>query len=139
MPQPEEVARFLPYVGSEDPLRSTTVMQYLEAYYNYGDQPQPSSVIIGDSADQRCDILSGEHQAGHGELEDAMRNQGAASEQDLMLPTIGEDGEVFDEEVRRELMQRNASDDCLNTDASHNIARRVSVVSSAEDGEYTRI
>lgn len=136
VPLPEEVAKFLPYVGSEDQLRSTTVLQYLEAYYSYGDFPQPAPVNFGDSGEQRCDILSGEHQMGYGVSEDEVLNRGATSEQDLMLPTIGEDSEVFKEEVPRESMQRNVSDDCLNVDESHNIARRVSVVSSAEDGEY---
>ena len=135
VPRPEEVAKFLPYVGSEDPLRSTTVLQYLEAYYSYGDFPQPV-VNFGEYPEQRCDILSGEHQTGHGVSEEEMQNHNAMSEQDPMLPTIGEDGEVFEEEEQRETVQRNISDDCLNTDESHNIARRVSVVSSAEDGEY---
>ena len=129
-PRPEEVARFPPYVGSEDPLRSTTVLQYLEAFYSYGDFPQPPAVTVVEYPEQRCDIL---HPMGCGVSDEEIPNHQALSEHDL-LPAIGEDGSVFEEGEHREGVQRNVSDDCLN-DKSHNIARRVSVVSSAEDGE----
>ena len=129
-PRPEEVARFPPYVGSEDPLRSTTVLQYLEAFYSYGDFPQPPAVTVGEHPEQRCDIL---HPMGCGVSDEEIPNHQAQSEHDLlMLPAIDEDGSVFEGEEHREAVQRNVSDDCLN-DKSHNIARRVSVVSSAED------
>ena len=72
---------------------------------------------------------------GCGVSDEEIPNHQALSEHDpLMLPAIGEDGSVFEEGEHREAVQRNVSDDCLN-DKSHNIARRVSVVSSAEDGE----
>ena len=72
---------------------------------------------------------------GYGASNDDISNHNALSEQDLMCPAIGEGSEVFEEGEHREAVQRNVSDGCLNVNESHNIARRVSVVSSAEDSE----
>ena len=36
-PLPEEIVRFPPYPEQDDPARGTTVLPYLEAFYNYND------------------------------------------------------------------------------------------------------
>ena len=35
-PLREDIVRFPPYPDSDDPLRGTTVLPYLESFYNYG-------------------------------------------------------------------------------------------------------
>ena len=53
---------------------------------------------------------------------------------DRSLPTIGEDGDVFTNEEEDTKLPRNLSDPMPEESQLHNISRRVSTVSSQEDG-----
>lgn len=136
-PLPEDVARFPPYFGTEDALRSTTVLQYLDAYYGgMGNSPSFPEMPFGENSEVKVTVDGQSHdrhflapmdQDGSTFVPDPLQP-------DISLPTIGEDGgDVFsrdDEDVR---LPRNLSDPMPEESHLHNISRRVSTVSSQED------
>ena len=114
-PLPDDIVRFTPYVESEDQLRGTTVLPYLEAFYQYGTEEGVGN-MMGISLGSQAPGLKGD-----------------SSPQNVMQECnwVSEDG-LFDETEGSSMASMYSEHDR----SLENITQRKSRVSSTEDGNF---
>ena len=136
-----ELAQFPPYFGSEDPYRPTTVLRYLEAYYNFQQSsnapPQTDGRTVAEFQEEvSTEVLRNNMSADRpvfSEEAELEYIQQIHSQPDPGLQLKAPQHEVIHRHLSDNVVTASASDTQM-TDNMQHISRRVSAVSSQEEG-----